>query len=1279
MASYYIATGTSLYANSDLNLPSVTTDLAAIRHALEYVGFTQADVDVPENPTREQLHQLTRWFNALTPEDEVVLYYVGHGRTDDQHYLLLHDDEIATLDLLRTFLRNPIARRMLVVLDTCESGGSSIDLGRHWDLFESRFLRAKASITLVTSCRTGGEAKEGTFTPRFAEALEDQLKNRNQKRIPLESVVGRIEKQLPDWQHTSRATYPAIGGLITEFDFPNPHYDPDVPSGLDLEAQRLFLEKRTHWDLRLLNFAGRSHALERIAAFLNDEQSNAVVVTGGPGSGKSSVLAYFVAGTDIVDLSIHAKGRSLGDLINIVGRHFDVPLPGAEAGPESQRAELLAQEIGQRAKPGTVIAIDALDESLGAAEITRSLLVGLAKQANLRLLVGTRPDTSGPERFRGLGASARIVDLDSDEYFDVEDIVIYARKRFQDRGLYIDQERDASAAARAVAAKSGKTFLIAKLVCDGLVLHGESVEPSDIWSAGGPADLKQVFGEYVDRFTSEAGRREVLTVLGALAFGFGQGLPQRIWEQCVTAFGGDTVPMVAMRTVLEKCGAYIVESVDDGLSVYRLFHEAFSEYLRERLGVVDGHSRIFDALFPKDGNLTEGYVQRYLALHASAGGRLDELLENLTCLLTADPSILRRVAWSGKSPRAIRNGGCYILAAHTLGASMDQRAAQLALVAHQTGEVDLANELRPLTKHASWWPRAVRWRPIAPHAVIQTESIRAVAIAERKGRTVIVAGGDDGVVRLWDAETLELSDTLTIGDLEEDRPWITALLVSGDQLYIACKPNLLQSRRASRSTVCAFYWSTFEPLPLAPSKYEDPQIVLAEIDGRACRLDAQAFSFDEIFEKPSLIRARDCATGEVVLHTALDMSTPDLLGVLTSAGGSIAMCLEKQGVALRSLDTGKRLHLIPETSVNCASGAWCDGRSALAIGTSDHRVTVWDVQSAELVAAFPGNTNYVDCVTTGTIQGSEVIVSGSRDGSLRIWRRSGAELERSTTFPSLACTRVEVLETNPHWRVATGGYDRQPLHLWDGETLSPLRTETSMESSVLASGMLDNRLVLATGDDSGWTARDAYDLESIAGGTVADWGGILDGYLDGGLWAAACSDGKVRVRDIVNDRDIEPAAFKGRLAILAGSKLVVATEQDLAWWDKNNGTMGTIPLAHSSRIQELAALLSANVYVLATAGSDHVVRLWKVNGGLEPFGEPLRGHHSQVFTVALGRLRNRTIVAAGDYDGILLIWDLESRALLNSIHIGSRISALKFHNQILLVGCPTGLISLELC
>jgi hypothetical protein len=102
---FYIVMGTSKYPKLAAvdQLPEVEQDLEEIERSFRLLGYTNALPALALNPRREQLDLLEQWFcsNDRRPEDEVILYYAGHGETDDRHYLTLFDSRYPTEDLFR--------------------------------------------------------------------------------------------------------------------------------------------------------------------------------------------------------------------------------------------------------------------------------------------------------------------------------------------------------------------------------------------------------------------------------------------------------------------------------------------------------------------------------------------------------------------------------------------------------------------------------------------------------------------------------------------------------------------------------------------------------------------------------------------------------------------------------------------------------------------------------------------------------------------------------------------------------------------------------------------------------------------------------------------------------------------------------------------------------------------------------------------------------------------------------------------------------------------------
>jgi hypothetical protein len=118
------------------------------------------------------------------------------------------------------------------------------------------------------------------------------------------------------------------------------------------------------------------------------------------------------------------------------------------------------------------------------------------------------------------------------------------------------------------------------------------IEPVDTtaeaWRQQLPVDLADTFEDDLSRLGDRGPRVRVL--LEALAWALGPGLPwETIWVPVARALAtlhGDEELSVTLsdddvRWLLDNAGAYVVEDLGPGdRSVYRLFHDELSEYLR---------------------------------------------------------------------------------------------------------------------------------------------------------------------------------------------------------------------------------------------------------------------------------------------------------------------------------------------------------------------------------------------------------------------------------------------------------------------------------------------------------------------------------------------------------------------------------------------------------------------------------------------------------------------------------------------------------------------------
>jgi hypothetical protein len=630
MGRYYIATGTAEYA-AKLNvsqLPGVEADLYELRKSLDALGYENALPGLAINPSSEQLSALNDWFqlSVRLREDEVILYYAGHGSVDDRHYLLLASGkEFPAEDLFRAIAAKPTARSILIVLDTCQSGAVGIDIGRIFAPFEERLEQAQAHITILTSSRSRQEAKESTFTPAFAQALRNDnlsLGGLTQPLLHLQDVAKAVRGLLPTWQRTKVVTRPETDTGEVPFYFPNPHFASDLPLDIDLETQRQIIERKTHWDPRSRYFTGRARAIDEIGSWLNQPQSDgdARVITGSPGMGKSALLSFFVVKTPRVQIPIHARGSDLAQLTESLARAAGVPLPPISVTrDEKTRAESVAGEI-VRSQKNISICVDALDEAIRPWEIASHLLKPLCGLNNVWLLIGTRPDSiqaHSRKRFRGAGDSTIEIDLDRDEYFDVSDTILYVKHRLltdRERGIaspYASDSHSVEEAAIAIAKAAGKNFLVAKLTCDSLMRDPRPIAELLSWLSVLPSDVSTAFDEYLRRFDSISvpnwSKQKMVDLLEPLAYAQGQGLPRPLWPLFARALSGhQTYGDGDVRGVMEEAAPYILEPQEAGRTVYRLFHESFAEYLRTKSDFKDANRKIAKALLDEVGRDESG-------------------------------------------------------------------------------------------------------------------------------------------------------------------------------------------------------------------------------------------------------------------------------------------------------------------------------------------------------------------------------------------------------------------------------------------------------------------------------------------------------------------------------------------------------------------------------------------------------------------------------------------------------------------------------------------------
>lgn len=562
-------------------------------------------------------------------------------------------------------------------------------------------------------------------------------------------------------------------------------------------------------------FTGRTVAMRAVLGAARAEPG-AHVITGRAGCGKSAVLSRLVAlsdpafraaypdliaaleasvcpGAGEVSAAVLAKGKTNQDIVEQLCHALGVAVdPGSG---ESMIAALRAHLAGRRAHPATVV-VDAIDEAASPRSLLTEVLAPLCgdwTDPSVRLILGLRSaegDTGGghtlSERYVATLAATRYR-LDDDTYWAPEDLTAYATQLLvtgtaEHASPYAGRHDLAHRVAAVVARLAQRSYVLAQVAARSLAARDTVQDPDDqAWRDLIGDGLGSVLAEELAAsFDDVEDRLRIVCVLQAAALAFGQGVPwRRVWPAMATALAPQDAVLgdADIRSVLmHRLGGYLIRSLEDGQTVYRPFHDALRAALAspavrrvigEQIDPADAvaarlHGRILDGLRrvvapgpdgSPDWTDAPPYVQRHLAAHAAAAGRLSELLRDLGFVLAAEPARLTEVVADARGP--VRDP---VLTTVLRAAGLRSRPgpaehrAYLRLAALIDGAGALYDQP---ARDQRWWPRWLRWSNGNPGALLTSLDTRVVGLGTAPGvrGPVLVAAAQDGEVRCVDAVT----------------------------------------------------------------------------------------------------------------------------------------------------------------------------------------------------------------------------------------------------------------------------------------------------------------------------------------------------------------------------------------------------------------------------------------------------------------------------------------------------------------------------------------------
>ena len=1087
-------------------------------------------------------------------------------------------------------------------------------------------------------------------------------------------------------------------------------------------------------------FRGRTAALEAITNWLgrNLGDRRVMVITGSPGVGKSAVLGRIITTADptiraalptdddnvkaplgSIACAVHAKGKTALDVAVEIARAASLSLPRSPGEIAYALRDALRGNPGRRFS----VAVDALDEASTPKQtrliVTAIILPVLQMCSNhgAQILVGCRRGDDEGDILATFASGAEIVDLDSERYFQEDDLFQYALATLQlvgdERpGNPYEKRRFALPLARSIARMAQRNFLVAGLVARTHALHDE--EPASVDGLDFPPTVDDALTGYLHQLPP-SGAVQPIDLLTALAYAQSPGFSIPLWSSALKALGFDVGEDGLAKFARSSAANFLLESSDDGVTTsYRLFHQAFNDALVRRRGPQreDDEKRITRALilFGQSAGWARAgkYLLQALPAHAVRAGMVNDLLLDDDYLLTADLRRLSQVADYATTP-AGRDRARLLRFTPTAGiATTEQRAALFSVTA---AVEQLGNEVGS----ADDAPYRAMWAAVTPrdeHALLEGHdgAVLDVEAFAANGREMVASAGVDGTIRIWDVATGQLERTIKAHSGMVNS--LAAIRVSG-RLYLAsggddATVNVWDPVSGHRFRQVADFTAPVDQIVVLA--LGERELIVPVSGTRSLRMWDVTRKRGEVVVSIAH-QSRAICVAALRTHNALVTTNEHSIAVWDPETRRHVTSLNRRGSVVRSvhffaigergylasgaadgkvtlwdLDAGVELRTTAshEGPVTAICSVDIGGTVCLATAGADKKIRITEALTGGTLQILTGHKAEINALRSTRVGHRTLLVSCSDDETVRLWdsagRGAGGLKLGGAPAQSLAVFRARDRE---HVMMADGREDVRISTLADGRPVASLRNLDGPVTSV-STAVLRGVPVLASGGADGsitlWDPENYQPFHRFAAHenwvndlcslTVGDRTLLVSAGGDRAvmLWDLESGRALRRTMDWLRGRRAKLSAHQGWVLSLAAvdSSLASGGADGMIWlWDPRTGKPSHGLDGHAAAVSSLCTVEVGGRTVLISASLDRTVQVWDPLSG-RPLYELFRGS-GPIRGLCRVDVGGRTLVAIGGADRMVRLWDVGS---------GTQEAIIPVHHTVYsLLGFPDGFVA----